>query len=1028
MPQVTQPQRYMSRRFGRHGVGRGTYDWLVPDCSSCHASLSDIAKFCDQCGTRVEQAAPAPAASLDLRIDGERRQVTVFFCDLVGSTELAAKLDPEAYNVILNQYYDDVTSAVRANGGFVYQLLGDGVLALFGYPDVHEDSAQRAVAAALQAQENVDQGTARIGIHTGWVILSEVENAGTHAVGSATNVAARVQTAAEPDDVLLSDVTHQLVHRHFEIEDAGMHNLKGLPAPVGLYRAVAARSAPEPAASASTVGRTAEIDRILHRWAAVLEGETATVVLRGEPGIGKSQVLRAVGSRLDATGATRLHLEATERTQHTPFAPIIELLNGLVAGSTGDDRSARLRSLLDASGREDATDRGAIARLLGVDLGEHDPTVLLPSEARRTAIIDAAVGWILSLADRRPVVLTVEDLHWIDASSMELLHTLVERAPGSALMMFATARPEFDAEVQVPTAEVVDLGGLDRTGVASIVHDMIGSEASPALIEEILERSEGVPLFVEELARAHQRVELSQDAVVPATLHDLLASRFGQLGPGREVAQVASVLGRDADIAVLESVIGAEPGGLDTQLDELVAAGLVQRTTIEGEPSLRFHHALLRDSAYETLLHKQRRDLHERTARSLREVRRDVTSRRPELLAYHWSEAGDALRSIRYWSRAGELASGRSAYVEALAHYDHALEQLAHLDDDVDVTELNIQNARKQLIVFLSGYASDDYVKVVERVRELGANLGQDAANFSALSDAWGVALSRGDIAASHDIAQQLLDLSAGSDKIAKSLWAEQTLVASLTNMGRFEEAMDRALGVVAIGYERPELYADAMARQALLQVRIYLGLSAVQLDRFDEASRVAEESLEIANDDHGNAIDRAVALTIAIVVYSWMQAFDKQGEIVEALRRSSEETGFPLHAGWADIYGGWAAAKQGDAVAGLDTLLRGIECHVRLDQRLGLGQYLGLVAEAQLLNDDPDAALITITNAIELAEEQTWHRPELYRIRALVLDHLRPAEADAAFELARAEATERGSLLVLRRLEEDLKQRGVPT
>jgi class 3 adenylate cyclase len=633
---------------------------------------------------RGTPVAPAAARSFVQLDSAERRPITVMFCDLVGSTELAAALDVEDWRNLLNSYLDEASRAVTALGGHVVKKLGDGMMAVFGYPRALENDAERAVRAALAIQRaladlnarNARSGapelSARIGIECGSVVV----DATGEVFGEAPNVAARVQGAAEPGSVLITVGVQRQVAGLFVVEEKGAHELKGVAQPLSLYRVVRASGGGRRGgarALTSFVGREEDIRTLLRRWDRVRAGEGHFVQIVGEPGLGKSRLVEEFRSRLGETPHTWVEWNSSQLLQNTPLHPVAEWGRARFGGQdvAAERRLADLETTLAQVKLDVQETATLLAPLLGIPLSADRAPTFGPEELRRRQLA-AMVAVLLAGARTQPVVLAFEDLHWADPTSLDLIQVLAERGAEAPLLVLATMRPEFRAPWGMRSHHaVVALAPLDRTEVRRMVGEIAAEHALPQeVVERVSERTGGVPLFVEEVTRLLvERGEQGGVQAIPPTLQQSLAARLDRLGAAREVAQIGAVLGRDFAYALLRHVAEIDESALQASLDRLADAELLFVEGARPEAKYRFKHALIQDAAYESLLKNRRRALHRRAAEALRDANAE-----PEAIAHHFTEARLDDLAIEWWGKAGDQALRRSAFQEAIAHLGKAID------------------------------------------------------------------------------------------------------------------------------------------------------------------------------------------------------------------------------------------------------------------------------------------------------------------------------------------------------------------
>ena len=608
------------------------------------------------------------------------------FCDLVGSTSLAAKLDAEDWRNLVGSYLDEASGAVTGLGGHVLKKLGDGLMALFGSPQAQENDAERAVRAALAIQRaladlnarNAGRGApqliARVGLESGQVVV----DATGEVFGDAPNVAARVQALAEPGSVLVTASVQRQVAGLFVAEDKGAHDLKGVRTPVALYRIVrASGGGRRGGARALTplVGREDELALLTRRWSRALEGEGQFIQIVGEPGIGKSRLVEEFRAKLAATPHTWVEWAASQLLQNTPLHPLAEWGRLRFGGTdaTDEGRLADLENTLRLIGLDAAEYAPLLAPLVDIPLREDRRAKFPPEELRRRQLA-AMTAWVLAGARSQPVVLAFEDLHWADPTSLDLLRALAERGAQSPLLVVATTRPEFRAPWAMRSHHgVLSLAPLDRAQVRRMVGEIASRHAlSDETIDGVGERTGGVPLFVDEVTRLLLERDAQGAQAIPPTLQQSLAARLDRLGEAREVAQIGAVLGRDFSYRLLRDVSSSAAGfdepRLQGALDRLTEADLLFADGAPPTAAYRFKHALIQDAAYESLLKRRRQTLHRRAAEALRDANAE-----PEAIAHHFTEAGLDDLAIEWWGKAGDQALRRSAFQEAIAHLGKAI-------------------------------------------------------------------------------------------------------------------------------------------------------------------------------------------------------------------------------------------------------------------------------------------------------------------------------------------------------------------
>ena len=678
----------------------------------------------------VTTARPASEAA------GERRHVTVMFCDLVDSTGIASRLDAEEWRDLVGAYLEAASAAVTEMGGKVAKKLGDGLMALFGYPVAQENDAERAVRAALAIQRSLaelnrkNEGTgkpalaARIAIDLGPVVVDATDEI----FGDVPNIAARAQALAEPGSVVVTGRVQRQVAGLFVAEERGGHALKGVPEPVTLFRLIRASGGGRRAGQrhlTPLVGRDEEIAMLLRRWERARQGDGQLVLIVGEPGLGKSRLIEEFHARLRETPHTWVEWSCSQLLQNTPLHPITEWGRQRFGGAdvSAEQRLADLESSLVQVKLDPAENIPLLAPLLDIPPSVEHATTLPPEELRRRQLA-ALTNWVMAGARVQPVVLALEDLHWADPTTLDVLRGIAERGALAPLFVLTTARPEFQPGWGMRSHHgTISLAPLDRQQVRDMVSELAARHAlSREVIEGVTERTGGVPLFVEEVTRLLlERGDQGGIQAIPPTLQQSLTARLDRLGPAREVAQIASVIGRDFSYALLRTVAGMEDAPLQLVLEQLAEVDILLVQGLPPESDYRFKHALIQDAAYENLLKSRRQVLHRRVAETLRDNVALAAAAEPELLAHHFAQAGLTEAAIEWWGKAGQRSLERSALIEAAAQFTRALSQIATLPATSALRreEIKLQVALITPLIYVKGYAAPETKAAAERARLL---------------------------------------------------------------------------------------------------------------------------------------------------------------------------------------------------------------------------------------------------------------------------------------------------------------------
>jgi class 3 adenylate cyclase/predicted ATPase len=683
----------------------------------------------------------------------ERRQVTVMFSDLVGSTALSARMDPEDLREVISTYQKCVAETVGRFGGFVAKYMGDGVLVYFGYPEAHEDDAERAVRSGLELVSEVaklNTGTTlqtRVGIATGLVVVGDLVGSGQAQergiVGETPNLAARLQGLAEPDMVVIADATRQLLGDLFELRDLGLQELKGISGATQVWAAVRPTSvegrfeAFHRSDLTSFVGRDEESQLLLRRWSRAKDGEGQVVLVCGEPGIGKSRLTAALLEEVSKEPHARLRCFCSPQRTNSALSPVIghfERAAGLKHDDTIKTKLDRLDSLLLQSATS-PIDSALLAEMLSLSNDGRYPAPTLDPQQRRRRTLEALLNQIEALSRSTPVLMIFEDAHWIDPTSLELVGRIVDRIEALRVLLIITFRPEFEPPwIGLPHMTAVTINRLGRRDIDAIIDRIVGNKfLSPDIREDLIDRTDGIPLFIEEMTKAILEAESEEDArrttatipsaklEIPATLHASLMARLDRLGPAKELAQIGSAIGREFSHMLIEAVARKPQADLDNALQRLISAGLLFRQGVPPHAHYLFKHALVQDAAYSTLLREHRRALHKKIVEALEGRFADIVERQPELLARHCSDAGLIEKAAKLWAKAGQRSLERAALPEAAEQLNRALTLIASLPSTPALRqeEIKLQVALITPLMHFRGYGAPETKAAALRARTL---------------------------------------------------------------------------------------------------------------------------------------------------------------------------------------------------------------------------------------------------------------------------------------------------------------------
>jgi class 3 adenylate cyclase/predicted ATPase len=954
----------------------------------------------------------------------ERRQVTVMFTDLVGSTALSARMDPEDLRVVIGAYHKCVADTVARFEGFLAKYMGDGVLVYFGYPQAHEDDAERAVRAGLALIDDVASLTSneplkvRVGVATGLVVVGDLVGSGEAQergiVGETPNLAARLQAIAEPNMLVIADSTRRLLGNLFELQDLGQSELKGVIGQVRTWAALRTSSVESrfEALHASTltalVGREEELELLMRRWSRAKTGEGQVVLLSGEPGIGKSRLTAELMERLAPEPHTRLRYFCSPQHADSALYPIIgqmERAAGFEREDTPQAKLEKLTSLLDSSSAP-ANDMQLLSELLSISTGDCYAPLNLSPQLKKQKTFEALVRQLQTLSRNWPVLVIYEDAQWIDPSSLELLDMIVDRVAILPVLLIITFRPEFQppwtGQADVST---INLSRLRRREGAELIGRVAGNIALPGdIVAEIVERTDGIPLFVEELTKAVLEAGLHlQDSArsvstapraafaVPMTLQASLMARLDRLGPAaRETAQIGAAIGREFSYELIAAVGDRSEDELRSSLDQLVNAGLVFRRGSPPEATFLFKHALVQDAAYGTLLKGPRQHLHMRIARMVEERLPDRASSHPELVAGHYSQAGLIEQAIEFWNKAGHLAVRRSTMLEAVVHFGNALKLLAGLPESEQrrARELALQLDLAGTLMTVKGWASPQVGDAYSRAREL-CREGPDGSQLAnALGGTWAYLLNRADMRGAHQIAAELVALSERRNDRATKLMAHRSLATTCLFRGQFSSVLEQfgwALTFYRWAEHKPPVLAPYDIRVTCESIRAWALLILGLADQAVEHSR------------HALAYARELSLpyTLAFALHTNCVFHQLRGDWQELRERSQElvalatEQRFPHFVGTGRCFRGWAKVANGGSIEeAIDEMRRGLAAKRATGAEIKVPYYFCLLADAHRRANRTNEGLVLLSEALSLIDQtdERWFEAEVHRLRGEML------------------------------------------
>ena len=970
-------------------------------------------------------------------VGAERRQITVMFCDLVGSTALSLQLDPEDLREVIGAYHSCVAQTIGRYDGFVAKYMGDGVLVYFGYPRAHEDDAERAVRAGLALVDAVAKITTansklslRIGIGTGVVIVGDLIGEGSAqeqaVVGDTPNLAARLQALAAPNTVVIGPRTRRLLGDLFEYRDLGHVELKGFFEPERAYQ-VLNQSARESRFEAlhspqltPLVGREEEIERLVRRWQRAKNGNGQVVLLSGEPGIGKSRIAAALLEKIQTAPHTRLRYFCSPYHQDSalyPFIVQLERAAGLARDDTVEQKLGKLQGLLAPGARGDG-EITLLAELLS--LPNSSAELNLSPRRMRELLFEALLHQVEAVAQNRPVLLVFEDVHWIDPTSRELLDLMLDRISQLPVLVVITFRPEYggawSGQRHMMTLALDRLGERDS---AALVKQIAGETSlSGEIVDEIVERGDRVPLFIEELTKVvlengGNRVAAVLTAnplpnlAIPPTLQASLMARLDRLGPiAREVAQIGAVLGREFSYALIQQVVGRHDAELQAALDRLIQSGLVSyRGTGPAAPYL-FKHALVRDTAYGTLLRGRRRELHARVAAIIVERFRELAQAQPGLVAHHYTEADDKERAAEYWYQAGQQANARFAIREAVAHFTKGMELLAASPDNEarDRRELEFQLALVVPLVAMHGFGSDEVEACATRAKDLSDRCGDARSRFAAYRFVWNSWLLRRPLTQTVALARTLMDLARDDNDAARLAIAHRALGRSTHIIGMQADADE----LLATGATLADSVADAefaaYGEHPGIVCRAYRGQLRCLTGFLDDAAHLAETAVGRAR-----AHQSPFILAWSLIVAAQTHLFRRDASAAEQAAREaiglSRQHGLPQWMAFGQQCLGRVLCQQGDWRGGIELQREAMGSLHTAGSLLHTTRFRSQLAESFLAIGDVNQARLHLNAAF--AHLQT--HGEAYLASELHLVKLKLLKAEGAPTEALRQAIEMG-------------------
>jgi class 3 adenylate cyclase/predicted ATPase len=944
---------------------------------------------------------------------GNRRQLTVLFCDVAGSSQLLESLNDENWSYALREYHASCQAIIANHDGHVAQYLGDGLLAYFGYPVAHEDNPHRAIRAALQILSQIDAMNARIqaaiapceaslrlriAIHTGVVVVDEIgkhASADHIALGIVPTIAARLQQEARENTLVISEATHRLVSGAFECHSLGAFALKGLSSPQPAYEVTGESGLTSRfdigIAKGLTpyVGRERELDLLQSVWREAVTASGRVLLIDGDPGIGKSRLVHEFSRSLDASEHRMLVCRCSAYNRNSAYFPIIQLLHSLLGLQQGDPpllKLDRIEQALLRAGRELSEAVPLIARLLSISCQGRYPEPQATPLQDKQRLHDLLVEWLRHDSTFKPIVMFVEDLHWVDPSSRELFERLSVAIADRRILLLLAFRSEFQLEWQhLAHVRRLSLGPLTRRAAESMVRHLQGGRALHAdVVNRLISSTDGVPLFLEEstlMALAH-----GDNTTIPATLHDLLTARLDQLGPAKELAQTAATIGAEFSYEMLRAVSKLDATTLQSQVDQLVAAGLVRRDENASPPAYSFKHALVRDTAYQSLLSRARRASHERIADVFSDQFPDIARNQPELIAHHCTEAGLTQRAVDLWQKAGLRSAERYELPEATRHLRKGLEVLAALPASAarQRQELELQSVLAGRLIATEGYGAADVERVYTRALELATELGDAPRRLQMMLGLESFHFMRSNFQTAHRLADACLVLARQLGDPARELVIHWVLGEIFFHQG------DHALCETHLG-ECMSHYRRNFHRPRTLQDPAVMSWSYCSWTHWktgypDRALKTIGQAISLA-EELAHPFSMSVAYSFAAGLYLFRGELEQAGRHADRAIELCTEHGFPVWLAFCTVVRGSVLSRQG-VTAGLEQMEHGIKLWQSSGAVVTTPYYLVLLAEGLSAAGRPHDALDRLEEAQSLVDRtgERYYEAEISRVRGEIL------------------------------------------
>lgn len=1045
---------------------------VCPACATCNPP--DF-KFCGHCAQALPDPSDDKASSAEDNLRAERRQLTVMFCDMVGSATLSEILDPEELRDVMRDYHAACNDVVSSYNGHVAQYLGDGILVYFGYPMAHEYATRRAVQAALEIIAKVSAITyldpsdtssnrlsnlqVRIGIHTGLVVVGEISAGDKRnlALGETPNISARVQSLAPPDGVVISETSHHLLGDDFYCSSLGRHQLKGFTRPLELFvvhnlnQGLKGSILSSHPARTRVIGRETETQLLLERLRQARKGIGQMVLLSGEPGMGKSRMVQTLYDNLENHDCFLIECCGTAYYQNSYLFPVIDMLRRVLhlhKQLSDTQKLQRLETRITSLGLDTQSFVPVLAELLSIPLDERY-SIDEESTPQQTKLrtLDTLMQLLHGIAQRRLVLLIVEDLQWIDPSTLELLIQLARQPGLSNIFALFTFRNEFTASWPAHAHLTrINLNRLTREQSGEMIYELCQQKTLPEQVfNDIINKTDGIPFFIEELTNALLESKLMEerkdhfalsapvsDMGIPSTLQDLLMARLDSLGDEKALAQISAILGREFDHEVLRVITSRDEQSFGRGLDNLISADLFLQQGQRPKAWYRFRHALLREAAYHSLLKRTRQKYHQRIARLMKEHFPQMVQENPELIANHFTEAGDLDEALAYWLKAGHLALEHSANLEAINHLGQGLAILENLPDSAHkhTLELSLQVYLGQAYMMTRGYAAAEVEQAYARAKELCRDISDIATVFPVLCGLWEYYLVRADLETALPLAEELHQLSQRSENPALILEARRAMGCTQFWRGQLKDAWL---------YLQPETLTDLLKQQTGpgKQMAYYQDSRVALLSNSGSvlwltghtqlAMQHARQALDLAK-QLAHPFSQVYALNFLCTLSQLNGDRETTAEYAELQIILSNTHGFAFWGSMGLMFQAWANAERETSDTTLSQFHQALASYEKIGSRIARPYFLAILAELYRAAGNIESASDTIDLALEdvAANGEAFFKSELLRIKGeLLLAHEQPGQDAAetilfqALELARGQGSHSLALRVANSLAE---------